>query len=201
MASVRCNYKAISNTSCRVIFTISQLPTNLTSLTLWWKSGANGTAHSQTCTTGIASITVTGNYTVSYNSDIYCTLGASDAKGTVDLGITSQIVGTTPSYPGGKWSWSSGIAQNQPVSNLTATAWNNFCDRINSFRAFAGYSQRSFTRAVSKTTKMTAEIFNEAISAIVSAGGTGITTVVAKGRITADLLQNMATACNEIAYE
>lgn len=90
----------------------------------------------------------------------------------VTVGDTTDWIGiqyfTTPSQGGGSrpddWDWYSTIASGQTI-NLSASEWNDFCDRINEFRDYDGLSQFSFT-TVYRGDPIEASIINEARSAI-----------------------------------
>lgn len=62
------------------------------------------------------------------------------------------------------WSWTSTIASGYEIK-ISASEWNSFTSRINSFRTYVGASSYSFT-TVSSGTDMTPTICNQARSAI-----------------------------------
>lgn len=90
----------------------------------------------------------------------------------VVVGTSTNWIGTqyftTPSQSGGSrpddWDWYSTIASGRTI-NLSASEWNDFCDRINEFRDYDGLSQFSFT-TVYRGDPIEASIINEARSAI-----------------------------------
>lgn len=95
------------------------------------------------------------------------------------------------------WSWtyakSSGVA-----FNLTASEWNSFTSRINSFRDYKNMSAYSFTSAVSGSA-FTASMFNEARSAIAGMNTSGLTSSVSSGSVVyASYLNNLRDVLNGI---
>lgn len=101
------------------------------------------------------------------------------------------------------WTWStSNITQGNAVTNmayLTATEWNNFTARINSFRTYKGKSTVSFTAAV-KGQQMTAAQANAAISAIseMNPSVAPPVTVSSGSPITAAFINGLASSLNSL---
>lgn len=97
------------------------------------------------------------------------------------------------------WTWT-GIYQGAPISNLTYTQWNGFCNRINAFRKYKSIYEYSFT-TVASGTKITAAIVNEAWYAIngISGHGTLPSLVSVGDKITASFFTQLATALNAIS--
>lgn len=82
-------------------------------------------------------------------------------------GNTAQTTQYSVTLDGGRpenWSWSTSKTSGTTF-NLTAIEWNNFCTRINDFRAYKGLSSYSFTAAVSGTNALASQI-NQARTAI-----------------------------------
>ena len=79
--------------------------------------------------------------------------------------ITVTTDSSGPVRPG-YWSWSStSHAPGDPVTNLDASEWNDFCNHINAVRAYRGLSDYNFTTAISGN-KIYAYMFNELVNAI-----------------------------------
>lgn len=112
------------------------------------------------------------------------------------LGI--QRITTEASERPDNWAWISTIASGRAVS-ITAAEWNAFCVRINEFREYKGLSAYSFT-TVSKGTKISATICNQAWSAIyaISGHGTMPSAAVADGPLYASFFTLLASALNSI---
>lgn len=112
------------------------------------------------------------------------------------LGI--QRITTEASERPENWAWISTIASGRTVS-ITAAEWNAFCVRINEFREYKGLSAYSFT-TVSKGTKISATICNQAWSAIyaISGHGTMPSAAVADGPLYASFFTLLASALNSI---
>lgn len=96
------------------------------------------------------------------------------------------------------WSWWSTIKTGSPIA-ITAKEWNAFCTRIDEFREYDELSPYPFT-SVSKGTLISAEIVNEARSAIGSISGHGtLPSKVSSGdAITASFFNALKTALNSI---
>lgn len=97
------------------------------------------------------------------------------------------------------WSWGYTI---KPGARLpTAREWDNFCDRINEFRAYRGLSVYSFTRAYPGPTTMTADMVNQTIKAIqvmsplISLPSNAVKNVT---KLSADLLDGLTASLNSI---
>lgn len=97
------------------------------------------------------------------------------------------------------WSWSSTISKGNKM-RITATDWNNFCSRINAFRAYKGLSNYSFTAAVSGRS-MTAAQGNQARSAIneISGHGSLPSSAVRGSTVTASFFNGLKDALNAIS--
>jgi hypothetical protein len=78
---------------------------------------------------------------------------------------------------------------------MVATEWNNFCTRINEFRAYKGLSNYSFT-TVSSDNNCTPTIINQAVNAINEIGFS--ISSVSTGSIPASVFINMRNALNSI---
>ncbi|MBR4022861.1 MAG: hypothetical protein IKI94_09790 [Ruminococcus sp.] len=90
----------------------------------------------------------------------------------------TTISGTFYSRPY-DWNWTTSISTSSiiPMDKygfhpVTATEWNNFTDRINDFRLYAGYSTYSFS-TVSQYQQFTPAIYNQAVRAIKGISGYG----------------------------
>lgn len=96
------------------------------------------------------------------------------------------------------WYWSSTVASGYPI-NISATDWNNFTARINSFRSYAGLTTYSFTRVYSGTA-ISASIVNQAVYAIGSIPGHGsVPSAVYSGdTIRASFFNSLRSALNAI---
>ena len=106
------------------------------------------------------------------------------------------------------WAWSN-IWSGAPLSNLTWTEWNGFCDRINQFRVYKGGTSYPFTRASgsvhlvpsgSATGLTLRTAVNQAISAIGGISGHGYlpSQVTADTKITYSIFSTMASALNAV---
>jgi len=104
------------------------------------------------------------------------------------------------------WSWSTTVKKGNKVSMvngapayLTATEWNNFTSRINSFRSYKGKSTVTFTAAV-KGKPMTAAQVNAAITAIsaMSPSSPVPSQVTAGTKITAEFINALSAALNSL---
>ncbi len=93
------------------------------------------------------------------------------------------------------WSWSGIIYSGCPLENLTASHWNDFEDRINAFREYAGLSAYGFTRAVSGVTLLST-LFSEAESAIGTIPGHG--TVPMSRALSMTYFDGLADALNAV---
>ena len=110
---------------------------------------------------------------------------------------------TTPSQGGSggnrpdDWYWESTIASGRTI-NISASEWNDFCDRINEFRDYDGLSSYSFTR-VYRGDPIEASIVNEARSAIsaISTSGNVPGRVYSGDPIYADIFLDLRDALNE----
>lgn len=76
------------------------------------------------------------------------------------------------------WAWWSVVAKGAEF-RITAAEWNAFTSRINDFRVYTGLSKYSFTEAVSGETLFSADIVNEARTAIAAISGHGTLPAVA----------------------
>lgn len=130
------------------------------------------------------------------------TLGYIDSTGeivwstyTQSGSLTTTAAATRPS----NWAWTSTIASGESVK-ISATEWNNFCTRINAFRTYKGLSRYSFT-SVSKGTKISATIANQARTAIdaISGHGTLPSAAVSGGKMYASFFTKLASALNAIS--
>ena len=124
----------------------------------------------------------------------------------VVTGIDTDWIGTeyftTPSQGGGgsrpdDWDWYSTIASGR-IIDLSASEWNDFCDRINEFRDYDGLSQYDFTR-VYRGDPIEASFINEARSAIedISTSGRVPSRVYSGDPIAADIFLDLRDALNE----
>lgn len=104
------------------------------------------------------------------------------------------------------WEWTTDISTTSyvPMDSegfhpVTATEWNNFTNRINEFRAYAGYSNYSFT-SVSKGQAFTPSIYNQAVEAIkgISGYGSYLSTISSGTILTADLFLSLRNELNAI---
>lgn len=97
------------------------------------------------------------------------------------------------------WSWNSTIRAGADIA-ISAPDWNNFCSRINEFRAYAGLSSYSFT-TVSRGTVISAAIVNQARTAIsaISGHGTLPSAAVPGDEITARFFNTLTSALNSIS--
>jgi len=97
------------------------------------------------------------------------------------------------------WAWTNTFTSGQPL-NITATEWNNFCARINSFRAYKGIANYSFT-TVTSGGAMTAAQANQARTAIQGIGGGAgglIPSVATGGNINASYFITLRNELNAI---
>lgn len=94
------------------------------------------------------------------------------------------------------WQWYNTIASGRTI-NLSASEWNDFCDRINEFRDYDGLSAYSFTR-VYRGDPIEASIINEARSAIsaISTSGSVPSRVYSGDPIYADVFLDLRDALN-----
>lgn len=110
---------------------------------------------------------------------------------------------TTLSRPA-DWAWQTNIRQGASVplhtsgvlAPITANEWNLFCSRINAFRSYTGLSAYSFT-TVSRGTRITASILNQAKNAIGAIPGSGALPTE-YNLISASLYQTFASALNAV---
>lgn len=86
--------------------------------------------------------------------------------------ISSDSITVSAANRPENWEWTTTITPTAiiPMDQyglhpVTAVEWNNFCNRINEFRVYLGYSPYSFT-TVSQYQALTSEIYNEAILAM-----------------------------------
>lgn len=102
-----------------------------------------------------------------------------------------------PSRPS-SWSWRSTIVSGGDIG-LTASEWNDFCGRINEFRAYKGLSTYSFT-SVSPGVKISASIVNEARNAISAIPGHGglPSQAVSGGEVSAAFFHALRDALNGV---
>lgn len=122
-----------------------------------------------------------------------------DAKywpaGSATVVVTGSVV-TRPT----NWSWTSSIASGSAVS-ITAKEWNNFCTRINEFRTYKELHLYDFTTAVSGKTPISADICNQAWSAIndITGHGTMPGQAVKGGPLYASFFTGLRDALNAIS--
>lgn len=97
------------------------------------------------------------------------------------------------------FSFSSAIQSGAATTTLTASAWNNFQDRINDFESYQGVSETNFDE-VDPGDKMTASILGAAWTAINNLSGHGtMPTRPSQGSIIyASWFHDLADALNEI---
>ena len=95
--------------------------------------------------------------------------------------------------------FSSSIRSGATTTTLTASAWNNFQDRINEFQVYKGVAQTSFTD-VSSGDEMTASLMRQAWDAInnISGHGTMPTRPSSGATIYASWFHDLADALNDI---
>lgn len=112
----------------------------------------------------------TYTYNVKYNI-VYDYDYEYDDEGNI---TGSTITGEANNWAGGvqfttpgliqNWTWSSVVSPRHPI-NISALDWNNFCTRINQFRAYKGLGGYSFT-TVYPGTPISANIYMQAWNAI-----------------------------------
>lgn len=97
------------------------------------------------------------------------------------------------------FTFSSSITSGAATTTLTASAWNDFQDRIKKFQAYKGVAQTSFTD-VDSGDEMTASIMQKAWDAINNISGHGImpTRPSSGSIIYASWFHDLADALNEI---
>lgn len=153
-------------------------------------------------------ITKTGDFTytasglepnVKYVANVYYRVGSDTTDDFIVIG--SQTITTPDSDEETRptnWAWESSISSGSPIS-ITATEWNNFCRRINSFRTYIGLGRYSFTE-VSSGMKISASICNEAWSAINPIVDNSImpNKAVAGGNMYASFFTKLCNALNSI---
>ena len=143
------------------------------------------------------------------------TLGWEDSAGTVHWTTTTcsgnfRTLAPAKTRPD-NWYWPSGIASGRPISNLTATQWNNFCDRINEFLEYQDKSTVSFRRAsgtlhmagsgtVTSSQLKLLDAVNAARSAIARLDGHGQlpSVMYSTWTITAEYFEVLANAMNAV---
>lgn len=118
-----------------------------------------------------------------------------DAAG-VRLGIQYF---TTQSARPSDWVWRSTIVSGGDIG-LTASEWNDFCARINEFRAYKGLGAYSFTVAVTGA-EISASIVNEAVNAIsaIPGHGTLLSQAVSGGAVSAAFFHALRDALNAVS--
>ena len=89
--------------------------------------------------------------------------GGSTASGSGSFTTTAKAK-PRPS----EWGWSNSFSSGYSI-NVTASDWNNFCNRINQFRDFKGLPTLTYTTAY-YSSRITAAQYNQARSAIASMG-------------------------------
>lgn len=99
----------------------------------------------------------------------------------------------TPTKPD-KWSWGNEVVQNQPISNLKATTWNNFTTHINDVREYKNKTKWTFDIKASSGGVITADIVNQAVNAINDMGKSLSKAEKDKTNITAAFFTGMSNA-------
>lgn len=111
--------------------------------------------------------------------------------------MSSGIEATTASARPDNWAWVSDISQGAEIS-ITASEWNNFCNRINEFRDYKSLSPyTSFVTAV-KGDSISAIIVNHAITALSDMTSAAPETVSPGDVITAAFFDQLCIALNGI---
>lgn len=114
--------------------------------------------------------------------------------------LGAQYFTTDPLAPPrpSNWVWRSTIVSGGDIG-LTASEWNDFCARINEFRAYMGLGAYSFTTAVIGA-EISASIVNEARSAISAIPGHGSlpTQAVSGGAVSAAFFHALRDALNGV---
>lgn len=203
---------SVSNiTSSSFKVTISGLDTNYAYVRHYdWYLNGSYIAHT-TSSAGVSSKSYTyGGLTPNTYYTFYVEISGEDpgSGGSSGSGgsVFATLSGSDTTEPApavlrpSNWSWTNAIAQDQPITNLTATDWNNFCSRINDFREYKGLSTFNFTTVYSGTTVISASIINEAIVAITAISGHGVipNSVSTGGTILASIFTSLRDALNAI---
>lgn len=128
-----------------------------------------------------------------------------DAKVFFDVGVKQyddwidNISCTTESSRPYDFSWDVEKVQGEPIT-ITANEWANLQNNINLVRNYKGYSDYNFT-SVSVGDNITAEIYNECISAIHTVYPTSLTSykvIADETIITAEIIDNLRIFINEV---
>ena len=111
--------------------------------------------------------------------------------------LTASVTTASSSRPT-NWAWSSTVASGSAI-RISASDWNSFCSRINSFRSYKGLSSYSFT-SVSPGYSISASRVNQARTAIdeISGHGTLPSQATTGGRISASFFNGLKDALNAI---
>jgi hypothetical protein len=112
-----------------------------------------------------------------------------------EITVTTKSSPDTPTRPS-KFSWSYKKTENL---YLSADEWNGLTENINAVRNYKDLSSFSFTTAEKKN-RLTAVMYNQVVNAIkgISGYGTSLRTVSPGEEITAELLDDLVSAINEV---
>ncbi len=132
---------------------------------------------------------------------IKATITYYDADGThtVELTATATTSSSGTTRPS-KFSWTLSIVSKGEDAVIYATDWNDLTENINDVRKYKGLSSYTFTVA-EKNNDFTAEIFNEAVSAIqgISGYGTSLSKVSKGGSFTAKIFDDLVLSINSVS--
>ena len=197
-----------SKTSSTVTVYISGLDANYNNKTrtIYWTCG-NATILPKSTTianqiTQTADIKLSG-FSPSTTYTIYADIAYydkdDDTAQSVRLSVTFTTASNASQRPS-KFSWTLSKVTQGEDAVIYATDWNNLTKNINNVRAYKGLSSYTFTVA-EKNNDFTAEIFNEAVSAIqgISGYGTSLNKVSKGDSFTAKKIDDLVSSINSVS--
>lgn len=166
------------------------------------QSSGSLSAHASSASCSFSGLTPNTDYTVRAHIRWSTTSTSGLDRTTIISGSHMTKPGATPPDPGqerpGYFYWDTAKTSGAKF-NLTASEWNRLISNINSVRSYLGYSNASFSKAISGN-EFTAAMFNQARSAIISISGfTGyIPQASSGGKIYANMLNALQGGINEL---
>lgn len=138
--------------------------------------------------------TYTVKATIAWYSD-----DAGTETNTTELTASATTKSASSSRPK-KFSWTLSTVSQGEDAIIYTTDWNDLTENINDVRKYKGLSSYTFTVA-EKNNDFTAEIFNEAVSAIqgISGYGTSLSKVSKGDSFTAKIFDDLVSSINSVS--
>ena len=166
------------------------------------QSSGSLSAHASSASCSFSGLTPNTDYTVRAHIRWSTTSTSGLDRTTIISGRHMTKPGATPPDPGkerpGYFYWDTAKTSGAKF-NLTASEWNRLISNINSVRSYLGYSNASFSKAISGN-EFTAAMFNQARSAIISISGFSgyIPQATSGGKVYANMLNALQGGINEL---